>query len=257
MDFINLDDVLTGLADCVSVRKDIEADPDYAEAAKCSRAAELLYQALRNSPESRPRWKDLNINGPVSDDALFAECMTMLKHTAGWYGRETKRRCDHVESCLKVRLDPNIKLMGRDMNGGKYPRVPFLRSREIGFDRAELVSFLENKKVEHALLPGKPAAQVEPSSEQVTRAPGKIPKVAIGKFAVQAAWGIEHPTGRRASAKDVMERLRLWATDGTYSDVLSKVDKGDVVWLTNKGTEKKYGQGACEKTLAAWHKSRQ
>lgn len=116
-----------------------------------------------------------------------------------------------------------------------------------------LINCLSDDALEQAAPSVKDGAQTDQKQIDI---PGKLPRVSIGKCAVLAAWQIENETTERASAKKVMEQLRKWVSDGTYPDVLIKMDKGDVIWHTSKQKEKRYGNEACEKTLEAWIKSR-
>ncbi|MFZ2387384.1 MAG: hypothetical protein WAW69_06220 [Polaromonas sp.] len=151
MDFITLDAALAALADRVTAPQGDEL----AEAARTSEAAGLLRQMLRNVSQGRPRWVERNkIDGKpeFNDAAISHEGMEMLEHTSGWYGREIKNRTDHVCACLNNGLDPNVEPMGHNLNDGQYPSALFFRPREIGFDRGELVAFLEGK-IDHNLKP--------------------------------------------------------------------------------------------------------
>lgn len=88
--------------------------------------------------------------------------------------------------------------------------------------------------------------------------PGKLPRVAIGRLAVTAAWQIEHEFKRAATADKVIERLQAWATDGEHPDILLRAEprKRAVIWMTKKtGLEKDYDVDACGKTLNEWRKS--
>lgn len=87
--------------------------------------------------------------------------------------------------------------------------------------------------------------------------PGEVPKVASGRLAVQAAWEIECETSKRATAKEVMQRMRQWANDGRYGELTSPLSGNAVEWVTTKGKSNKYDLEACGKTLARWHESRQ
>lgn len=89
--------------------------------------------------------------------------------------------------------------------------------------------------------------------------PGKLPRVAIGRLAVTAAWQIECESRRAATAKMVIEQLQSWATEGAFPDILlrSEPKKRAVIWMTTKtGKEKEYDVGACGKALDEWRKSR-
>jgi hypothetical protein len=98
---------------------------------------------------------------------------------------------------------------------------------------------------------------ISQSSKQV-EIPGKQPKVQIGQLAVRIAWDIEVTMKRVATAKEVMERLRMWADNGTFPDVLRRSIPGEpsVEWTTSKSAAKKYGIDACATTLKVWHESR-
>lgn len=107
-----------------------------------------------------------------------------------------------------------------------------------------------------------PAAKLEaqtvksPSSDEI---PGKIPNTANGQLAIKAAWKIECGTGKRATAKQVIETLQSWVDHKDNPDAVveltAKIPKG-VKWVTSAGKENKYDIGACQKTLATWNKSR-
>lgn len=92
--------------------------------------------------------------------------------------------------------------------------------------------------------------------------PGTIPRTAIGRLAVTEAWEIEQETGRRAIAKEVLEKLQAWAESGKkYDEVLYPKPAGTrgmvVYWITSKFIKKSYSLTACEKALQIWNKSRQ
>lgn len=87
--------------------------------------------------------------------------------------------------------------------------------------------------------------------------PGKIPRVASGRFAVQAAWEIECATGARATAKDVIKRMQQWASEGQHGELTKSLPGNAVEWITTAGKPNSYDLGACGKTLARWHDSRQ
>ena len=86
--------------------------------------------------------------------------------------------------------------------------------------------------------------------------PGKVPRTAIGRTAVRAAWEIECREARRAGRKEVIALLQVWAKDGSEPDVLKESIPRGVIWITEKGIEKNYDLDACGKTLEAWWKSR-
>jgi len=85
--------------------------------------------------------------------------------------------------------------------------------------------------------------------------PGKMPRTAIGKLAIEAAWEIERTAGRKASASEVIKRLQEWVTSKRSEDLIEIISHG-VKWMTNKLKIKPYDIEACQKTLITWHKSR-
>jgi hypothetical protein len=88
--------------------------------------------------------------------------------------------------------------------------------------------------------------------------PGTLPKISVGKLAIEAAWVIERSTGRAATTKAVMQQLQNWADRAHKPDVLlnSDLPNRSVIWRTSNGASKSYTSEACGKTLAAWKKSR-
>lgn len=116
-----------------------------------------------------------------------------------------------------------------------------------GFDTDHLDSFINKQEIN------------KPKTNNI---PGNMPKIAIGRLVVTVAWEIERETGRRATAKEVLEKLQAWAENGQkHSDVLHPPPYGfrgvGVYWITSKSGKKIYSLAACEKTLEKWHKSRQ
>jgi len=85
--------------------------------------------------------------------------------------------------------------------------------------------------------------------------PGKLPKVKIGRLAVEIAWKIEAQK-KAATAAEVMKLLQKHAEDGTKADVLREKTINGVKWCTGKGKPKEYDVEACGKTLETWKKSR-
>lgn len=85
--------------------------------------------------------------------------------------------------------------------------------------------------------------------------PGKMPRVRIGQLAVQAAEEIEKETGKPATARETMNKLREWAENKSAPELVG-ADINSVTWRTSEFKEKSYDLNACQKTLMAWNKSR-
>lgn len=110
--------------------------------------------------------------------------------------------------------------------------------------------------------PDAPAAKVEAgagTSPSIDKIPGKIPKTANCKLAIKAAWQIEGETGKRATAKQVIEKLQSWVdhkdNPDAVAELIDKIPNG-VKWVTSAGKENSYDIGACQKTLETWNKNR-
>lgn len=80
--------------------------------------------------------------------------------------------------------------------------------------------------------------------------------VTITKLAIKAAWEIECQIKRKASAKEVIERLQEWVTSNRCAELIEIIPRG-VKWMTTAPKEKKYDTDACCATLKTWHKNRE
>jgi hypothetical protein len=151
MEFINLFESLYAIEARVSVPKVGE----FSDEIKSSEAAGLLHQTLSNAVDGRPRWVEENkISGkPIfNDTAVYPEAMAILEHAAGYYRRSANNRSNHIYSCLRAGLDPSAVPIGYNMADMQYPRDKIIRPLSIGFDRAELVAFLDENQIEHNLM---------------------------------------------------------------------------------------------------------
>lgn len=83
--------------------------------------------------------------------------------------------------------------------------------------------------------------------------PGKMPRTAIGKLAIKAARQIELETDKRATAKQVIEKLQAWIE--TEPELIETIPHG-VKWTTTKGKQKPFDVEACAKALEIWQASR-
>lgn len=152
MEFVTLREALNAIAARVPVPKVSE----FAEEAKTSEAAGLLHQTFNNVLEGRPRWVERNkISGkPIfNDTAVYPEAMALLERAAGYHNRCTDNRNNHISSCLRAGLDPRWVPIGFDLADMEYPRDKFFRPDSIGFDRAELMAFLDKTQIDNDLTP--------------------------------------------------------------------------------------------------------
>lgn len=104
----------------------------------------------------------------------------------------------------------------------------------------------------------RPARTVE--NETVTKQrdepPGKMPRAGHSKIAVNTAWQIECDTGKRATAKQVIEHMQSLVDSGNYPELLERIPHGVKV-VTQEGKGKDYDVNACAKALERWNQSRQ
>ena len=171
MEFINLDEVLQGMATCFQVNESSE----YAREKKISAVAGRLHQLLNNYPDSRPRWVEIHkiSRRPIFNDAtVHPEGMALLEHTAGWFDREWNNHVNHIaaqNALAQHGKDPSLLIKSHRIEDGKYPRKQFLRAFSIGFEQLELVTFLNRNKVQHALLQLAPTEASLPTESAAQR----------------------------------------------------------------------------------------
>lgn len=174
MEFINLYTVLTGLAGRVPVHQASQ----FPEEVRTSEAAGLLRQTLHNVSQGRPRWVEINkisSKPEFNDAAIYPEAMGMLEHAAGWYRREVKNQNAHIASCLNAGLDPQDVALGHNMVDLPFPGAQFCHLHNIGFDRSELVAFLDDKQIDHDLKPLATAPTPESGPKATTPSPAPEP----------------------------------------------------------------------------------
>lgn len=182
IEFITLREVFDAIKARVSAPT---GSGEFADEITSSEAAGLLHQALSNNSKSRPHWVEENkISGkPIfNDTAVYPEAMAMLEHASGYHDRCIKNRNNHIHSCLNAGLDPNKVDDGISLADLPFSGLQFIfRLREIGFDRAELVEFLD-KKIDHNLTPSPAPEPQENSTLNVelgkTPSPAPVPQVA-------------------------------------------------------------------------------
>ncbi len=83
--------------------------------------------------------------------------------------------------------------------------------------------------------------------------PGRLPRTAVGKLAIKAAWEIECETKRVATVHAVIAKLQ---TRVDTEDALTAVIKNGVSWMTGGLKVKDFDIDACSKALKTWHSSR-
>jgi len=191
MEFILLSTVVAGIANCVQLEPyQLEPHPDdrakaigaisRAAAAKFwqennqkiesarrfSIAAFILNKALHYS-NMPPQWMafDLQKGFAVKNDTAKQDGIEFLTHETGWGKREENNYSRHFSNALLQGDDALAMPITIDINDGKNLDGKILRFALVGFDRAELVAFLDRNQIDHNLTsspaPVPPAAPAE------------------------------------------------------------------------------------------------
>jgi hypothetical protein len=167
------------------VPDEIAEHPDIVEAWRYSEAAANLHQQLHNLPEQRPRWMTLhNVTGkPVFSDDVATEGMGMLEYMAGWYKKHIEAHSDFFAFYSRAGMDANAEL-SRYPHYRKYRRGALSRAFVIGFDRTDLIRFLDDARVgiAHRLRGGddgsgqsvQPLPQQRHQDQEVLAVPGGL-----------------------------------------------------------------------------------
>ncbi|MDO8414480.1 MAG: hypothetical protein Q7S51_11910 [Gallionellaceae bacterium] len=152
------------------------------------------------------------------------------------------------------------------MNTQGTPSEEKIKKEMLDKLRAELSKIEQQLKLSHTADAmearaemGVPAGQAATDAMKNTTSkaneqpPGKMPRTAIGKLAIKAAWQIERETKRPAIVNFVITRLQEWVE---HEDELLEKIKGGVRWQTKGCKANNFDIEACAKALERWHKSR-
>ena len=125
-----------------------------------------------------PKWYkyDKEKEFEVSSDAAAIEGGKLLTKATGLSAKLMENRSKHIRFCEVNMWNPATATVGFNMDDMWPPRTAFLSNIEIGFDRAELVNFLNENNVAHSL--GRRAAPaIEPMTPAavVTLPPAEAP----------------------------------------------------------------------------------
>lgn len=227
MEFITLQAVLDGIAATVQSRpyvcdpvpdklKDSEVvlaarefwetqAPELDNARRFSEAAKKLNKALHHDAKP-PQWMQYDkVKGfAVPAESIGAEGLDLLTHATGWCKREIELSAEHVRDCGHNGWDPRTLQLTRNMNDGLTPAGSFFRIYEIGFERAELVAFLEGK-IDHDLK----AQDTTPSAAPVVTesVPDGMKPAKVGPVS-EKPWLVIDPSDPRA--------IQPWYTPARY-----------------------------------------
>lgn len=172
MDFVCLGTVLAGIAESVELHPHFddratrigkisraaadafwqEHNPKIEWARKTGWAAMLLNKALHDS-DAPPQWMayDEQKRFAVRTDEVRSEGIDLLTHATGWGNRVQSNCSDHFRAAI-TEGDAALSMpVQHGINDGPEPRASILRMVKIGFDRGELVGFLERNQIRHQL----------------------------------------------------------------------------------------------------------
>lgn len=156
MDFISLGIVVTDMASHIRMPPGwtIIGSAEFQATWPASEAAAKLFQHLHNETATRPQWveEDSSIQLPLVNDAISGEGMNLLHHAAQWFKRETERELERIILCQKNGVplsEQPLVLIQKEDQWGDLAR--FLRAHGIGFDKANLVRFLDACKISHRI----------------------------------------------------------------------------------------------------------
>lgn len=168
----HLDDSATAIGDISRAAADKfwqENNPKIEWARSFGIAALILNKALHNS-NMPPQWMEFDKQKrfAVKNDAVKQEGIELLTHATGWGNREQGNYSLHFFNAITQGEDALEMPIARGLNDGLAPDGKMLRFLNIGFDRAELVAFLDKNQIDHDLTPS-------PAPE-----PQAAPVVAVG-----------------------------------------------------------------------------
>lgn len=165
MDFISLSEAVDSMAkySMSELEKTSSAEGTewysnaaYAEATRYSEAASALHMYLYNSATAHPKWLGVDevTSQPLHSDGIATEGMAMLRHMAGWRARLTDEHLRYMDECEEAEaagIDVSKIRPSHKVGSGKYTRQGMMRAGKIGFNRADLISFLTANNAVHTL----------------------------------------------------------------------------------------------------------
>lgn len=152
MKFESLHHVLHAIAKCKDATR-IVGNPEFRHAWQITEAAKDLQQQLCNAPDPHPRWAENRRNRHIFNEGVAEEGMALIDSAAGWYDFEVSRRLAFLAADSRVRqgrqiVTPLIEPVVEE--NGQWTRDEFFRSLSIGFDRLEVVRFLDAARIPHS-----------------------------------------------------------------------------------------------------------
>jgi hypothetical protein len=148
MDFITLDQTIRDISEAIKFPEEYSMYAQFKYVYQTSEAAANLHQRLHNLPELRPKWVVLHpeTDRPVFDDTIADAGMEMLVAEAGAFRRAIGLDISVPSTEITRRKFP-IPPSEFWPSGWKYRRLSKSPATLIGFDRYQLVGFLNDPRV--------------------------------------------------------------------------------------------------------------
>ena len=174
MEFIPLSEVINRIAETIEIDEHLENvasfedkkfqcivtnfweenNPKIEWKRKRAFAARVLNEALHHSEVSQlPQWMeyDKDKSFAVKNDALQLEATELLTRTWKWASELQEKCAEHIRNASAGYRTDLIELDFVQKQNRAVPAEEILRPIHIGFDRAEILSFLAANRIDHKL----------------------------------------------------------------------------------------------------------
>jgi hypothetical protein len=188
MEFVSLHAVLLAISECINAEHTV-GSAEFKRSRQVSEAARNLLQQWNNAEDPRPRWveMDSNIRRLMFKQSVAVEGVVLLEKAAAWNDDETARRLAFLVA--KERSPQSCPIEPVVAENGQWDDREFLRALNVGFDRPEVIRFLDATNLSHRLHPAKTRleeAAVHPDVIDVTR--GLTSPEIAEAFATLSGW---------------------------------------------------------------------
>lgn len=234
--FYPLDLALSHIGSAIELEAFVEKRADFIMTWQVSQAAANLHQVFHNVPEGRPKWLTPHpvTRRPVATEEAAARGMTLLEDLSGWYSRYCTH---HVRPRPRDAESVDIDALVKGAYSYKFKSGKLGADGSIGFDRSELVRYLDSPQVDirHTIRAGQTPEYID--MLHARRRAGVPEFTAPREQAVIAV-----PIKRTLDAKRPVPRLTLpanadaWAKaiEATYDAIAREVGntpKSHEVWV--------------------------
>jgi hypothetical protein len=124
------------------------------EWARCmSYAAQRLNMALHDVSQNSPivMEYDKTMGFPVQTEIARNVCIELLTYATGWGNRRQNSICDHFRDSINLGDIALLKPIEEGVSDGLAEELKIIRLNNIGFNRSELITFLNRQRIRHSL----------------------------------------------------------------------------------------------------------